>query len=101
MNVAFMEIARAGWIVWDVLWLAFTFALLRGCRRWDRVSVGNLIFHLVAGLIANLLFWAAWVDSSRVLGLLIVYYYSYEFMWHPILGSRPVALARNDRSSRK
>ena len=72
------------WIIWGSLWSSFFIASLVWCRRWDRVAVGNLIFHLMCGIIGNLIFWAISDNPDRVLGLVIVWYYSYEFIWHPL-----------------
>ena len=72
------------WIIWCSLWGAFFITLLVFCRRWDRVAIGNLIFHLVGGIVGNLIFWAISGSLERVLGLLIVWYYSYEFVWHAL-----------------
>ena len=72
------------WIIWGSLWGAFFVASLVWCRRSDRVAVGNLIFHLVGGIVGNLIFWAISGSLDRVLGLLIVWYYSYKFVWHPL-----------------
>ena len=75
------------WIVWGSLWGAFFIGLLIFCRRWDRVAIGNLIFHLVGGIIGNLIFWAITGDLDRVVGFFIVWYYSYEFNWRPLTKS--------------
>ena len=72
------------WIIWGSLWGAFFIASLVWCRRWDRVAVGNLIFHLVGGVVGNLIFWAITGELDRVVGLFVVWYYSYEFVWHPL-----------------
>ncbi len=47
----------------------------------------NMTFHLAAGIIGNLIFWAVLGSMHRILGLLIVWYYSYEFIWRPLTKS--------------
>jgi len=79
-----MEVLRIAWFIWSALWGVFIVSLIIFVSRWDRVATGNLIFHIVAGAICNLIFWSIIMDAHRALGLLIVSYYSYEFVWRPL-----------------
>ena len=84
------EVLRVAWIIWTALWILFIITLLIFVLRWDRAAVGNLIFHLAAGVLVAFMFWAGWYDwygsggAAWGLGFWIVLVYSYEFVWRPL-----------------
>ena len=79
-----MEILHIAWFSWSALWGTFIVSVIVVNSTWDRIAINNLIFHVVAGVVCNLFFWSVSLELNRMLGLLIVWYYSYEFVWHPM-----------------
>ncbi|MEE8262801.1 MAG: hypothetical protein V3R83_10100, partial [Gammaproteobacteria bacterium] len=81
------KIALVGWWLWTAAWALFMAGLIIFVRDWDRVVIGNLVFHLCAGILANALFWTGWYDWYDLrelawgLGWWIVLIYTSEFVY--------------------